>query len=912
LAGLDESQNISNSTGNLLLLAGKAGSLDGAVWGYRGDKKSSQDLLAVLSHFLVLSSSRVKESSGATKRAESISRRLQAFMPLLPGIALSLLSPFSVGNDGDKSKMMVTDDTVIAVETLKSLLSMLSLAIQALYGSKKGGLLSSKAGSKSGSQLIKAKKVFVAGAKEYVPTLLQVVSLLDEPVKLSRQLAKKKSKDKKQQDEKMKDSPTSERQSSEASQPTEQQFQPQRKHSDSSDKDWVDVDSPAKDGGDGRLHSDDTLTSSPLIKPDTSAPKTVDVKNGSSSIEQSVHDDLSSIQDMALYSVSRLVAQAMKYGGGEASTAIWRSVIASLSVDTTTSVDSDTHTDKKENGEDTTPSPPKAEKTLSKSTLCHLAALVLSKFARHHDQRLETYRSPWNIETCSAVARLTDLCEEKQLLSQAEIDMATNTNRRGSGFSMSTASDDTRKYGIDQVRLLKALLEVMASGRESGGWAQIKSPSSPVTSQDDDRGEDASKNDTSNGTAKAIPSGTYDLYHQASSEEQQQSKLLLPILQSCVRIVCPATSIIKSEAVVITASSGSSPSTAKLLGLVCTELRLSLLCAIQGLNFPVSRDIFMNAVASLRQSIAHHEIVDDTKAVVMCSSLLMEIVRAMRTRYMKESTRKENASFDAYEEDNEEAASSQDETNKTEGEPSSVPTQNNQQDIHSQVIEKLILGDSLPRNDADFVAEMPNAEDPSKLLLSPMGWSHYKGLGAALHKCYSEQASAVTPQAKAKLVLSILETYIDNWDKIQIQDAAEAELVDLFDINLGSTSKALINDFNSQGQAKAIVSSRRPSSANFPSLSTSDAMARFIEAQSMLRHQHHFLAFDYLVGRRYGRTAFVERLCWKTWMDCVDSRLCNGLWERVSHASSCLSYSLHMTSVLTCFTHPQPLPLGCE
>jgi len=831
-------------------------------------------------------------------------------MPLLPGIALSLLSPSILrdGNDGDKSKMIVTNDTVIAVETLKSLLSMLSLAIQALYGSKKGGLLSAKSGSKPGSQLIKAKKVFVAGAKEYVPTLLQVVSLLDEPVKLSRQLVKKKSKDKKQQDEKVKDSPTSERQSSEASQPSEQ-MKPQRKRTDStaSDKDWVDVHhSPATDGGDAsRLPSDDTLTSSPF-KTDSPAPKSDDIKNGSSSIEQSVHDDLSSIQDMALYSVSRLVAQAMKYGGGEASTAIWRSVIASLSVDTTTSVDNDTHIDQKDNGdgEDTTPLPSKAEKTLSKSTLCHLAALVLSKFARHHDQRLETYRSPWNIETCSAVARLTDLCEEKQLLSQAEIDMATNTNRRGSGFSMSTASDDTRKYGIDQVRLLKALLEVMASGRESGGWAQIKSPSSPVTSQDDDRGEDASKNDTSNGTAKAIPSGTYDLYHQASSEEQQQSKLLLPILQSCVRIVCPATSIIKSEAVVITASSGSSPSTAKLLGLVCTELRLSLLCAIQGLNFPVSRDIFMNAVASLRQSIAHHEIVDDTKAVVMCSSLLMEIVRAMRTRYMKESTRKENASFDAYEEDNEEAASSQDETNKTEGEPSSVPTQNNQQDIHSQVIEKLILGDSLPRNDADFVAEMPNAEDPSKLLLSPMGWSHYKGLGAALHKCYSEQASAVTPQAKAKLVLSILETYIDNWDKIQIQDAAEAELVDLFDINLGSTSKALINDFNSQGQAKAIVSSRRPSSANFPSLSTSDAMARFIEAQSMLRHQHHYLAFDYLVGRRYGRTAFVERLCWKTWMDCVDSRLCNGLWERVSNTSSIdLSYT-YITTHKPLYTQP--------
>ena len=62
LAGIDESQTISTSTGNLLLLAAKAGSLNGAVLGHKGDKKSAQDMLAVLSHFLVLSSSREKDS----------------------------------------------------------------------------------------------------------------------------------------------------------------------------------------------------------------------------------------------------------------------------------------------------------------------------------------------------------------------------------------------------------------------------------------------------------------------------------------------------------------------------------------------------------------------------------------------------------------------------------------------------------------------------------------------------------------------------------------------------------------------------------------------------------------------------------------------------------------------------------
>ena len=62
LAGIDESQTISTSTGNLLLLAAKAGPLDGAVLGHKGDRKSAQDMLAVLSHFLVLSSSREKDN----------------------------------------------------------------------------------------------------------------------------------------------------------------------------------------------------------------------------------------------------------------------------------------------------------------------------------------------------------------------------------------------------------------------------------------------------------------------------------------------------------------------------------------------------------------------------------------------------------------------------------------------------------------------------------------------------------------------------------------------------------------------------------------------------------------------------------------------------------------------------------
>ena len=827
-------------------------------------------------------------------------------MPLLPGVAQSLLSPSMLridpNDDQTQARMAITDETCLAVDMLKQLMSMLSLAIQALYGSKRGGLLGSKSNAKGGDQSLRAKRVFVSGAKEYVPILLQVVSLLDEPITWS----KKHLNDKIQHKVQTYGAPAEKRIVT-AAQPSEPIL---RKRTDSTDVDWVDIPSSTVD-----IHHDLAVipppnqrcassatplsqTTSPSIPRQASAATLLERHDSSKfsepSLEQCVHDDLISVQDMTLYAVSRLVAQAMMYGGGEASTAVWRSVITSLS-DKSYTLSAPVHGKGKNDHHVLTnaEAPIKSENTLPKSALCHLAALVLSKFARHHDHRLETYRSPWNLETCSATARLMDLVEEKELISQSD-----KTNRRGS--IMSYDCNGTTKYAIDQVRLLKALLEVMASGRECGGWAQIKPSTSSSNSEEVGRvfeyKPDAKSDKALNNTVEnSLPHSNYELYHQVSSSKQHESllrkpsdpsnsKLLLPILQSCVRIVVPATGTIRSEALVISAAAGNSPSTSILLELVCAELDKSLVAAIQGLGFPISRDIFMNAVATFRRSITHHQIMRDTKAVELCSTSVMTIVRAMSFRYMEESIRKDRASFDAYEDD---------ETTTNHGANSEVKEESSQADkntgnkegLHSQVVERLILGENaLPENGADFVSFPGDAnlgDDPTKLIVSPMGWSHYKGLGAALKQCYREEAIHQIPEEKAAFVLSILECYIDNWDKIQIQDAAEAELVDLFDesIHLDSNSKSLSEDLNALSIPPLTKMQR---SGHISSSSASDAMTRFIEVQSILRHQHQYLAYEYFLRRRFGRTAFVERLCWNTWMDCIDAGISNCLWERVS------------------------------
>jgi len=177
-------------------------------------------------------------------------------MPLVPGIALSLLSSSISRNDSNGgtqttgAKMTITDETALAVGTLKQLLSMLSLAIQALYGSRKGGLLSAKASNRGGGnvQLNRAKKIFVSGAKEYVPIMLRVVSMLDEPIQLSRHLAGR-SKRKKEETgsaavqtgsdgESKTEEPRARSDASAVNSPLEPI---QRKRTDSMDKDWVDV-----------------------------------------------------------------------------------------------------------------------------------------------------------------------------------------------------------------------------------------------------------------------------------------------------------------------------------------------------------------------------------------------------------------------------------------------------------------------------------------------------------------------------------------------------------------------------------------------------------------------------------------------------------------------------------------------
>lgn len=309
------------------------------------------------------------------------------FMPLVPGLSFSLLSSSFFNTEDQKDltdsleKLSITDATVLAADTLKEILSMLSLSIQALYGSKKG-LITSKPGSKGGVHLNKAKVLFVSAAKEYTPTLLQVVSMLDGPIQQCRHVRAIKRSSQSQHvqlsslNEDLSKVSIDENHTSDVD-PSSDSIQ--RIRTDSSDKDWVDVSAPKAEPSVGdELLVDDVL--SPLSSPvppeqskNVGSASNKETSNRSTTtLEQSVYSELGSCQDIALYAVSRLVAQAMKYGGGEASTAVWRVIVSALS----DSVDkSSLPPDEKSRVKPATKDP---DKTFFQSTLCHLAALVSS------------------------------------------------------------------------------------------------------------------------------------------------------------------------------------------------------------------------------------------------------------------------------------------------------------------------------------------------------------------------------------------------------------------------------------------------------------------------------------------------------------------------------------------------------
>ena len=488
---------------------------------------------------------------------------------------------------------------------------------------------------------------------------------------------------------------------------------------------------------------------------------------------ENIMHTLTKCQDDLLYSAAGLMFNAMCVGGGEASTLVWRSVVSSLdpiAPSAHASPEHEHHTNSEiENGDSTT-----CPCDVDNDLLCRLIALVLNKVVSIHNFQRE---SPWkSIELCSAAARLCDLVEEKQL------------------FNVSLTNDSTGNFTLDQARLLCSLIDIMKTGREESGWCQLILPNPPGSLSDVESTHSSQINLTPRGgpslldaylneemdqvTAPSPSEIKYidqilmarnsQLYQTMADSDLEisppilyqdenvssrkilqaksisSSKLLLPILQPTLRLALSCLTSIHSKAMIISAhdiASDSDIEKKSLLITINTELQCTLTAAIVGLAFANARDVCLNALSHLNDSINYHGRMKDMTAVNIYSDLLVSVVNEMRIRYIDEKRKREMAQFQAYE------GGSQ---NSLDPSPLSpfFEKSKRKEAANSSEVEQLLLGNALinpftdpsdsptdqvkdcrnSQDDGEDFIIFPHEADPEEITTNnSMGWNNYRG-----------------------------------------------------------------------------------------------------------------------------------------------------------------------------------------
>ena len=542
-----------------------------------------------------------------------------------------------------------------------------------------------------------------------------------------------------------------------------------------------------------------------------------------------------------LNTAAGLISNAMNLGGAGAAISLWNHVLSTLEetvAHTRTRAirtpESPSALSEAENSMNDIDSSPHYDVSFCVEILSRLISIVLTKALKRHDQW-----EVWSYELSSSVAKVCLLIEEKNLLGQ----------RRGSEGADQKMSDD-------QILLLSTLLEVLAYGRDATGWCQLSLP--------------AMSNSFSDGGKSTI-----DL--------SAASKLLLPALEPCFRVVLSSVSNIsshvdieivatRSEAMALPARQPTSTRKESLLSLVITELDLTLTAGIVGRSFSAARDMALTAMAALRAAATSYLASCDPEASSICRGLIQKVAEELRVRYEGERRLRENALFDAYEGDvSDGAASAAEEAN---------------------VIERMILGGDLfgaDENDhneeisfesrksqvsEDFILfhepQVSASASPEREKKSRLGYAQYEGLGASLEECKMLVDTAESHDELVDKILVVLGPYLDAWDTVAREDATENELVDLF----GSTLKTGISD-----GSPSKAGTDAPSFAIIGSESAADAMSAFFEFAASEKSRLMEISVRFLPSQRHSRMAFAERFCWARYME-ISSAASGKLWER--------------------------------
>lgn len=751
-----------------------------------------------------------------------MSDRLKVVMPLLPGLVVSLIS-----HPAD-----VTMDTPIAADSMDVLMELVTSVATSFH--RVFGLTLPRTDSKA---IIKA-------AKDYAPNLLMVAMLLESHIHLRMPSTSKD---------------------------TGPVVILKCRQPKGDEDEWVEV--PADD-------DETVLYGSPVKQDSTNTEKNSLVKQ------------LIKCQRMVLNALTDIVTSAMRHGGGDGSTLVWRSIVATLNDSvlygavSTLPKDDDPEEEEAKNvvDGDNTKEAVKAlpissedkDDALAQNVLCRLVAIVLTK-----SQRRSHAWELWSQIKSSAISKLCNLIEEKELLQKP---LGESVNVGSSGYSR------------DQILLTCALLDVMAYGREVTGWCQLILPTPPA--MEHENSEVTRAMSSTKGWSSFMP----------PESPSASSSSLLPVLRPTLRVVIACLGSIDSSSEILipqekTFSGPTSSETAdvtmkkeSLLLYVVSELTHTLTAAIVGLSFPNARDVALNSLACLRRAILNYQNSNDTAGVEACSSLFVLIVEEIRVRYEGERRLREKALFDAYDDDGDTPGSKFDADASAEverlilgGDLIPKSTKNERAESSEEIkfdsnasdgaVENEITVPSKPKVEGeDFVlfhgafAETDGKRDKdgaNQQRGSTMGFAHYEGLGSTLEECKMVLATSLgekkSSNESAEAILRLLTPYLDTWDENAARDAADSELVNLFDVGLTMTGSNLSGGRSSLERSDSLtLSAQLPI---FGSETAADAMSTFIEISSGEKSRLNEVISSFMPSHRQSCIAYAERFCWARYME---------------------------------------------
>jgi hypothetical protein len=533
-------------------------------------------------------------------------------------------------------------------------------------------------------------------------------------------------------------------------------------------------------------------------------------------------------QKSVLTTLSDLMCNAMRTGGSEASTLLWKSVLITLSELEHSSANT-------------------VQENSGNNVLCRILAMVLMKCLKR-DYQWEL----WTLSLSSAISRLCLLIEEKDLLL----------------FPLG----ESKQYSSDQILLVCALVNVLSYGRDTTGWCQLILPTPPGPTSEEDNARGNHGSDSAAAAAKVM------------------LPVLQPVLRvmvecignlsSNIRILVPdgnSTKALENQHSTI------------LLEYVSEELRHTLMAAIVGMAFANARDVALHAMSSLRRALQTYKNSNDTKGIDVCTSLACMTAEELRVRYEGERRRRETALFDAYEDQDElKRRSSQEAAADSQAIENLILGGSIVPDHSKEFAEEVSFENdsseqeerTLPKSGDDFVLDLSASVGAAAANKAKMDWRQYEGLGAALEKCYENGNTPIDHESKdlresAGVMLENLAPFLDSWDQNAAIDVAETELVKLFDFSLDDDSRSpgALSKEDSGSKESESYRLKGPGTA-------ADAMTTFIELAAAENSRMMEVSGLFLPNHRYSCVSFAERFCWARYMEITREGSLNKSWER--------------------------------